>query len=102
MPTIVVLFNLKPDASISDYEEWARAKDLPTVNSLSSVNDFRILKMDTLLGTETPSPYQYAELIEVADMTAFFADLGTPAVQEGAKTFNNFADNPLFIVANPI
>lgn len=32
MPTIVVLFNLKPGASVADYENWARAKDLPVVN----------------------------------------------------------------------
>lgn len=102
MTTIVVLFNLKPGASFADYEQWARAKDIPTVRSLGSVADFRVLKMGNLLGTETPSPYQYCELIEVKDMDAFFADLGNEAVQEGAKVFNSFADSPLFIVSNPI
>jgi hypothetical protein len=85
MPTILVLFNLKPGASISDYETWAKAKDIPTVN-----------------GTETPSPYQYAELIEIPDMNAFFADLSSEAVQAGAKQFAEFADNPQFIVGESI
>jgi hypothetical protein len=102
MTTIVVLFNLKPGASIADYEDWARSKDLPTVQSLSSVQDFRVLKMGNLLGTENPSPYQYCELIEVQDMTAFFADLQQEKVQAGAKVFGEFADNPLFIVANSL
>lgn len=102
MPTMVVLFNLKPAASIADYEAWAKAKDIPTVKSLNSVTDFRVLKMRNLLGSETASPYQYCELIEVADMNAFFADLGNEAVQAGAKVFNEFAENPLFIVANHI
>lgn len=102
MPTIVVLFNLKPTASFADYEAWAKAKDIPTVKSLSSVADFRVLKMGNLLGSETTSPYQYCELIEVKDMNAFFADLGSEAVQAGAKVFNEFAENPLFIVANTI
>ncbi len=100
MATIVVLFNLKPSASIADYERWALANDIPTVKSLGSVGDFRILKMENLLGTETPSPYQYCELIEVKDIAAFFGDLGNEAVQAGAKQFNEFAENPLFIVAN--
>jgi hypothetical protein len=99
MPTIVVLFNLKPGASVADYEAWAKIKDIPTVKSLSSVADFRVLKMENLLGTETASPYQYCELIEVPDINTFFADLNNEAVQAGAKVFNEFAENPLFIVA---
>jgi REDY-like protein HapK len=102
MPTIVVLFNLKPTASVTDYEAWAKSKDIPTVKSLSSVADFRVMKMGNLLGSETASPYQYCELIEVPDMNAFFADLGNEAVQAGAKVFNEFAENPLFIVSNDI
>lgn len=100
MPTIVVLFNLKSTANISDYETWAKTKDIPTVKSLNSVADFRVMKMGNLLGSETASPYQYCEIIEVPDMNAFFADLGSEAVQAGAKAFNEFADNPMFIVAN--
>lgn len=102
MATIVVLFNLKPNASVSDYEAWAKAKDLPTVNSLDSVKEFRILKMGKLLGSENPSPYQYCELIEVPNMEAFFADLGKEAIQAGAKQFSEFAENPIFIVANEL
>lgn len=102
MPTIVVLFNLKPSASIADYEAWAKSKDIPTVKSLTSVQDFRVLKMGMLLGSENPSPYQYCELIEVPNMETFFADLGREDVQAGAKQFNEFADNPMFIVANEL
>jgi hypothetical protein len=102
MPTIVVLFNLKSGAVAADYEAWAKAKDMPTVSALDSVSQFRVLKMGNLLGSDTASPYQYAEMIEVPDMDAFFSDLGNEAVQAGAKTFNEFADNPLFIVANDL
>jgi hypothetical protein len=102
MPTIVVLFNLKPGASIADYENWARTKDLPVVNSLPSVEKFRILKMGNLLGSESKGPYQYCELIEVPDMSTFFGDLSREEVQAGAKQFNEFADQPLFIVADDL
>jgi hypothetical protein len=99
MPTIVVLFNLKPNASITDYEAWAKAKDIPLVNSLNSVDKFSVLRMNHLLGSNTPSPYQYCEIIEVANMENFFTDIGTEAVQAGAKQFAEFADNPIFIVS---
>ena len=102
MPTVLVLFNLKPTASPSDYETWAITKDIPTVKSLGSMNDFRVLKLGMLLGTDKPSPYQYAELLEITNMEAFFADLGKEEVQAGAKQFNEFADNPIFIVADSL
>lgn len=102
MPTIVVLFNLKPGALVADYENWARAKDLPVVNSLPSVEKFRVLKMGNLLGSDAKGPYQYCELIEVPDMNTFFGDLSREDVQAGAKQFNEFADQPLFIVADDL
>ena len=58
--------------------------------------------MNNLLGTETASPYQYCELIEIIDMKVFFAELSNESVQAGAKVFNEFVDNPLFIEANSI
>ncbi len=102
MTSILVLFNLKADAVISDYENWAKAKDIPLIKSLESVNDFKVFKMENLLGSANKSPYQYAEIIEVKNIDEFFADLGNEAVQAGAKQFNEFADNPLFIVANQL
>jgi hypothetical protein len=102
MATILVLFNLKAGASISDYEEWARAKDIPTVRGLKSVSAFNVLRATSVLGSDAKPPYQYAEIIEVPDMPAFFADVSTDVVQAGAKQFQAFADNPTFIVCDAI
>ncbi|MBM3443122.1 MAG: REDY-like protein HapK [Bacteroidetes bacterium] len=102
MTTIVVLYNLQPGVSWEDYEQWAKEKDIPTVRSLPSVAEFRVLRMGNLLGSDTPSPYRYCEIIEVKDMDAFFSDVSTEAVQEGAKVFSGFADAPQFIVANAL
>lgn len=35
-------------------------------------------------------------------MDAFFRDVGTPAVQQGAAEFQSFADNPVFIVTESL
>ena len=93
MATVLVLFNLKPGTDIAAYEAWAKASDIPLVRSLGSVT-----KM--LLGSDAKPPYQYAEVIEVPDLDAFFKDVGTDAVQAGAKQFQAFADNPMFIVCD--
>ena len=65
---IVALFNLKPGISVADYEAWAKAKDIPTVNGLKSVDEFAVFKSVGLLGSEDKPPYAYIEIIDVNDM----------------------------------
>ncbi|HMO41259.1 MAG TPA: hypothetical protein PKC76_02180 [Saprospiraceae bacterium] len=101
MPTLIVLFNLKKDASPADYEQWAQTTDVPTVKGLKSVDDFKVFRMGNILGTEMASPYQYCEIIEVNDMNGLFTDISTEAMQHVAAEFQAFADNPVFIVAEP-
>ena len=36
MTTIVVLFNLKRDADVADYEAWAKTVDIPNVRRLDA------------------------------------------------------------------
>ncbi len=100
MPTLIVLFNLKSDADKAAYEHWAQTTDVPTVKGLRAVDDFRVYRMGNLLGTDTPSPYQYCEVIEINDMNSLFADIGTETMQRVAAEFQAFAEAPLFIVAD--
>lgn len=102
MQTVIVLFNLKPGVSREAYEAWARGSDLPVVNGLASVEKFEVLKASGLLGSEARPPYEYVEIIRVPDMAAFGADLSDPAVQAGAAQFQQFADNPLFILTSAL
>ena len=102
MQTVIVLFNLKPGVDVAQYEAWARDSDLPVVNGLASVEKFEVLKASGLLIGEGASPYQYVEIIRVPDMAAFAADLSDPAAQAGAAQFQQFADNPLFILTSAI
>lgn len=98
---IIVLFNLKPGRSAADYEAWARSTDLPTVNALRSIERFEVFKSSGLLGSEAAPPYQYIEVVDVADMGAFGADIATEAMQKIAAEFQDWAD-PLFITTDKI
>jgi REDY-like protein HapK len=102
MASILVLFNLKPGASVADYERWARERDLPTVRGLGSVSGFDVLRAQSLLMGEGKPPYQYAEIIDVKDMAAFGKDVSSDAVQKGAAEFQGFADNPIFVVCEKL
>lgn len=101
MATIVVLFNLKAGVDREEYLAWARTADLPTVRSLRSVSSFRVLATSGLLGGGA-APYEYVELIEVADMEGLGADIGTEAMQKIAAQFQEYADGPTFILADSI
>ena len=99
---IIVLFNLKADADPAAYENWARTTDIPGVNALASVKDFQVHRATGVLGSDAPPPYAYFEVIDVADMEAFGGDAASEAVQKMAAEFQQFADNPQFILTETL
>ena len=99
---IIVLFNLKPDVKVEDYEAWARSRDIPVVNSLTSIDDFRIFQFTGLLGSDAKPPFQYVELIDVNNADAFFQEISTDMMKELAAEFQQWAENPLFLHTNEI
>ena len=98
MSKVIVLFNLKSEAQISEYEAWAKQTDIPSINALKSVENFSIHKATGLLGSEERSPYDYIEIIDVANMDDFSQEITTDTIQAIAKQFANFAENPKFIL----
>jgi len=98
---IIVLFNLKPGRVVADYEAWARRSDLPTVNALGSMERFELFKTTGLLGSEAAPPYQYIEVLDIADMVLFGEDVGTDAMKKIAAEFQDWAD-PIFITTERI
>ncbi len=102
MSHLIVLFNLKVGKSRADYEAWARASDLPSVNSLKSVDGCKILRSNGLMGSGATAPYQYIEVIEVNSIEGLFVDFEGPLMQKISTQFREFADNPVFIVAESL
>lgn len=101
MAKIIVLFNLKPGVSISDYETFARETDLPIVNKLPSVRHFEVLKSQGLLGGGS-APFQYIEIIDLNSLEQLGKDVSTETMQKVAATFQSMADNPQFIVTESL
>lgn len=99
---IIALFNLKPGVSAADYEAWAKSKDIPTVNGLTSVDRFEVFKSAGLLGSEAKPPYAYIEIIDVNDMETFGGEVGTDAMQTIAGEFQAMADDLSFILTDKL
>lgn len=99
---IICLFNLKPGASAQAYEAWARGTDIPGVNALGSVKNFTIHRATGLFGSDTKTPYDYIEVIDINGMDAFVADVSDPEFQKVASAFGEFTDNPTFILTEDL
>jgi hypothetical protein len=52
--------------------------------------------------SDAAPPYQYVEIIDVADTDRFGSDVGTDAMQRIAAEFRQFADNPLFVTTRDV
>ncbi|MEE4184394.1 MAG: REDY-like protein HapK [Gammaproteobacteria bacterium] len=102
MAKLIVLFNLKPAADAAEYESWARTTDLPIVRNLSSVNSFDVFKVEGLFGNAAPAPYQYVEVIDIADLDVFGTEVATDVMRRVAGEFREFADNPVFMLSNEL
>ncbi len=102
MPRIVVLFNLKPGVDAATYEDWARKRDAPTVRDLPSISGFSVHRATGLLGSDTPSPYDYVEVIDIRAMDGFMQDIASDVMQAIASEFQGFADDPQFILTEGI
>ena len=102
MSHLIILFNLKAGKNCADYEAWAHANDLPSVNSLKSVDSCKILRSHGLMGAEGTAPFQYIEVIEVNSYDGFAIDFDGPIMQKISAQFREFADSPVFILADAL
>ncbi len=98
---IIVLLNLKPGKDEADYLKWAKETDLPTVNSLASGENFQILKAISLLGNDGQPPYQYIEILDIANMPLFTEETRTNVMTKVAAEFNEWA-TPTFIITEDL
>lgn len=99
---IIVLFNLRPGVDPATYEAWAASFDAPTVRGLASVAGFRVHALTGLLMGEGKVPFQYVEVLDVADMDQLGRDISTPNMQAISARFQEFADNPIFITTREV
>lgn len=101
MTTLIVLFNLKPDADRAAYEHWAQTTDLPTVRGMSNCESFDALRVSSLFGGGE-APYQYVEVIKLSDLEGFKGELDSDVMRKVAGEFHTFADGPTFMLTESI
>jgi hypothetical protein len=98
---LIVLLTLKPAADRDAYEAWVRNTDIPGVRRLASVAGYTVHRATGMLGSVDPAPYDYIEVLDVANPAGFEADVATPEVQALAAALSSFAD-ATFITTQPV
>ena len=96
-----MLLNLRPGKVRADYEAWATKTDLPTVTALRSIEKFSLFETTGLLGSEGAPPYDYIEVLDVADMDMFGADVSSETMQRISAEFQEWA-TPTFVVTREV
>ena len=103
MATLLVLFNLAEDADPTEYEQWAREVDVPTVEGLRSVDRMRVFKVGSMLGSDQAPPFRYFEVIEVNDLEKLGEEVTSEVMQPIAAKFQGeFAESPIFLIADEL
>ncbi len=102
MPALVVLFDLQDDAAQEAYEKWAKSTDVPTVKGLQSVDEFKVYRMDSIMGSKQAPPFRYCEVIDINDMEGLGSELASETMKRVASEFQAFALNPVFMISEQI
>ena len=69
---------------------------------MSTLDSFEVLKAEGVLMSEATPPYQYIEILKINDMDQFGQDVATQTMQKVAAEFQQFADNPTFIMTSKL
>jgi hypothetical protein len=101
MTRIFVLFNLKSGVDRAAFENWARTTDLPIVRQLSSIAAFDVFEVTGLFGSDAKPPYEYVEVVDVADMHLFGEEVASQTMQRVAGEFTTFAE-PVFLLSRAL
>jgi hypothetical protein len=96
------MFNLREGVDAKRYEQWAQRVDVPTVRELPGVAGFSVHRSTGLLVGDGDPPYAYTEILDIDDMEAFSAALGSETMQRIAGEFQAMADNPVFVTTEDL
>ena len=70
MTQLLVLYDLRDGEDVAAYEKWTREHDTPMMLTLPAIHAKQVFRMAGQHGSADPSPYAYAELLDVGDLEA--------------------------------
>ena len=103
MAFLLLRYNLKPETSAQQFEEWVKTTDQPAMRGLSRVKNFDTFKVSGLLMGEGAPAQSYFEIFEIDDLAGFTGeDMPGDVVQSIMGQFMQYVDNPEFAIADKL
>jgi hypothetical protein len=101
--TVYWLVRLRPGVSAETYESFVQRVDYPAVKRIPSIRAYRSHRvMGSALG-EAPLPYDFVDVVEVADLQAYLRDLKEhPAVEEVHSQSANLVEVVHCLIADAV
>lgn len=103
MKQIIILYNLKPDVTPTQFEDWVRTIDQPNMRGLSRVSRFRTFRTDAHLMDDAKPSVQYVEIFDITDLDGFTGqDMPGDVVQMVMGAFMGLTENPEFMICSEV
>jgi REDY-like protein HapK len=103
MAFLFLRYQLKPDVTQAQFEEWVRTTDQPAMRSLRRVKAFDTYRVSGLLMGEGAPAQSYFEVFEIDDLEGFGSeDMPGALVQSIMGAFMGMVENPEFNIAERI
>lgn len=82
MKVVFFLNRLHSHISPQQYEDWVRSVDYPTAQSIPSIEDYKVARIEGLLDDAEPPPYDYIERVVIRDLDDYRSDLADARLDE--------------------
>ncbi len=92
MATMIVLVRLNEGVTAEDYERWVLEDYAPAAKELSSVSDWRNLRVGSLLGSDEGPPYDYVVTLEVTNLARLGEDMAGERMQALISELHEYAE----------
>jgi hypothetical protein len=103
MKQIIILYNLKPEVTSDQFEDWVRTVDQPNMRGLARVSRFRTFRTEALLMGEGRPSVQYVEVFDITDLEGFTGtDMPSEVVQMVMGSFMGLVQDPQFMIASEV
>ena len=91
MPTVFFLTKLKDGADRTAYEQWVQEYDYPTCRKhFKSITFYQAYKVNEI--SESDSPYDFIEHIDMTSVEEYQREMETPEVQELLRQWGEYID----------
>ena len=100
--TLTILSRLRQGADRAAYERWAAEVDRPAVLAMPSIDDWRLDRVERVLGGDVDPLYDYVEIAAVGDLAQLERDLGSEAAAALTEALLEYCEPPTFLLTERV